>query len=990
MHTSSGSSGGEDKANFSGMAKFRRAIVHIRDLNQQQAMFVPKARRLSEMHQMLHRDIDSPRTASNKDKKGEADAEAKRLAEKLAQEEEDALPKDTKTKIKAVLAGKLWQTIISLITIFALYGDDLRLLAFPKTVDTTFEVLSFLALIMFFAELFLQVYSMKGYLYSFNFYLDVVSTLSLIPDIAFLWNALNPQEEEGGSDSAVLSASRASRAGTRAIRIVRIVRLVRMVRIVKLLNNLRRKNKNEEQLRKERMDGHSKVGERLLKETSRRIIELVLVLVLFLPFFDGGLDSKYNQFQNFGLAELHRVPQDYNATGVISEGAFKKQFEEYVRNSGKLFYIKICNERCATVWPKATTDKWLEELRFQPFKSGTTDVDRTASFTETIDPTTKWSFDSLESSEDIVRSKYRTAERPRVLSGGCFMDCTSQRDDPWSPGTKGHSCTAVSTDYSAGPSVGYGVTSVRYAGCLSVAYFDNTAETQNTAGMNMLKTTFVMIILAGGILGVDHDAQKLVITPIKRMVQMINKLANDPLSKTKKRTSDNKKKGANSYETHIIEETLSKVGQLMQVGFGAAGAEIIKKNLQSGSFDPMIKGKRITAIYMFCDIRQFTDTTECLQEDVMVYVNSLGDLCHGVTVSYYGMANKNVGDAFLLSWKLCDGDLEGFSHFDTKMAPVDSKYHPCPPHAGSGDTDRILTATEMADSVLAATIKICNDLALANVDGNLVRFIRRPEVIARFGKDFTIRMGYGVHLGWCIEGAIGSLQKIDCTYLSPHVELSDRLEAGSKIFKQPLNLSHWFVQLLSPAARKFLRIVSFFFCFFLVQLYFFTSSPSSHHHTITLHHLTFTFAMFMSQTDRITIPGVFTEDEDTDVKTVQPMTIFTFDITDPFHGLFEPKYTVLEDGSKEQLPILWGSEEVQNAAKRLRQSVDERFYKQYNVGINAYMSGDWEIAEGAIQMAIAYKPNDGPATQLLSYIRSLNMKCPDNWSTMYHEFKEGY
>ena len=148
--------------------------------------------------------------------------------------------------------------------------------------------------------------------------------------------------------------------------------------------------------------------------------------------------------------------------------------------------------------------------------------------------------------------------------------------------------------------------------------------------------------------------------------------------------------------------------------------------------------------------------------------------------------------------------------------------------------------------------------------------------------------------------------------------------------------------------------------------------------------------MFMSQTDRITIPGVFTEDEDTDVKTVQPMTIFTFDITDPFHGLFEPKYTVLEDGSKEQLPILWGSEEVQNAAKRLRQSVDERFYKQYNVGINAYMSGDWEIAEGAIQMAIAYKPNDGPATQLLSYIRSLNMKCPDNWSTMYHEFKEGY
>ena len=75
----------------------------------------------------------------------------------------------------------------------------------------------------------------------------------------------------------------------------------------------------------------------------------------------------------------------------------------------------------------------------------------------------------------------------------------------------------------------------------------------------------------------------------------------------------------------------------------------------------------------------------------------------------------------------------------------------------------------------------------------------------RFGPGFTIRTGFGVHVGWCIEGAIGSAYKIDCTYISPHVEMSDRLEAGSKIFATPLNLSHWFVALLSPAARQLLR-----------------------------------------------------------------------------------------------------------------------------------------------------------------------------------------
>jgi hypothetical protein len=47
----------------------------------------------------------------------------------------------------------------------------------------------------------------------------------------------------------------------------------------------------------------------------------------------------------------------------------------------------------------------------------------------------------------------------------------------------------------------------------------------------------------------------------------------------------------------------------------------------------------------------------------MTYVNSLGDLVHSATHRWFGMANKNVGDAFLLSWKICDGLLPGFHDF---------------------------------------------------------------------------------------------------------------------------------------------------------------------------------------------------------------------------------------------------------------------------------------------------------------------------------------
>jgi hypothetical protein len=41
-------------------------------------------------------------------------------------------------------------------------------------------------------------------------------------------------------------------------------------------------------------------------------------------------------------------------------------------------------------------------------------------------------------------------------------------------------------------------------------------------------------------------------------------------------------------------------------------------------------------------------------------------------------------------------------------------------------------------------------------------------------------MGFGLHLGWAIEGAIGSTYKIDASYLSPNVNMSAILEDSTK------------------------------------------------------------------------------------------------------------------------------------------------------------------------------------------------------------------
>jgi class 3 adenylate cyclase len=46
--------------------------------------------------------------------------------------------------------------------------------------------------------------------------------------------------------------------------------------------------------------------------------------------------------------------------------------------------------------------------------------------------------------------------------------------------------------------------------------------------------------------------------------------------------------------------------------------------------------------------------TELLQEDIMMFVNKIGELVHSSVYRYGGSANKNIGEAFLIIWPLHD------------------------------------------------------------------------------------------------------------------------------------------------------------------------------------------------------------------------------------------------------------------------------------------------------------------------------------------------
>lgn len=73
----------------------------------------------------------------------------------------------------------------------------------------------------------------KEYFLGFFFWLDLISTFSLLLDIGFISDQIFDQNSGSSGPTEVAKAARASRVGTRAARIVRIVRLVRLVKLYK-------------------------------------------------------------------------------------------------------------------------------------------------------------------------------------------------------------------------------------------------------------------------------------------------------------------------------------------------------------------------------------------------------------------------------------------------------------------------------------------------------------------------------------------------------------------------------------------------------------------------------------------------------------------------------------------------------------------------------------------------------------------------------------
>lgn len=132
---------------------------------------------------------------------------------------------------------------MTLITIYSLFLDDIRLIFLPKAADTVFFGLTLISLLAFSVEIFLGCLSIDGYFNSFFFWLELIATLSLIPDCGWIWYSITQQGNAllvSGITTDLVKSSRAARV-LRTIRIVRFMRLIRFVELYKQLKAAEKK-----------------------------------------------------------------------------------------------------------------------------------------------------------------------------------------------------------------------------------------------------------------------------------------------------------------------------------------------------------------------------------------------------------------------------------------------------------------------------------------------------------------------------------------------------------------------------------------------------------------------------------------------------------------------------------------------------------------------------------------------------------------------------
>ena len=466
--------------------------------------------------------------------------------------------------------------------------------------------------------------------------------------------------------------------------------------------------------------------------------------------------------------------------------------------------------------------------------------------------------------------------------------------------------------------------------------------------LTIIITSFLIItsILSG------KDLNNILLSPIEVMIEVADGVSKDPmkaknieeleqkvialLEKDKEENkqsnkSINKKFNEcyNSYEVKVIMNAIIKISALLAMSLGEAGGEIIHKNLSSKhNLHLHSRGKKKSAIFGFCNIRNFEEINLALEEKTIPLINQIAEIVHSSVDKFRGNTNKNIGDSFFSVWKFYN-NINVKDNNNRKLIKDNLlEKDPLNPQIN-------ITADCAVLAYLRCILKINKNLNILKYNNN--------KKLNKIIPNFKISMGFGLHLGYGIEGPIGSIFKMEASYLSPNVNIAARLETATKQFGVSLLISGKLYNLLTEEMKEVCRYVD---CVRVKG----SSEP------IDLYTIDINYNVTPQERAKIRIIQSYEEK----VK------------------ISREKKTMLECLIQEYGSITPFILEKKNYLELIDEK-SEFFYDAWENAMDLYKKGNWKEAKKYFEDCLNEDSNDGPANTLYNYIKKFNFESPKDW-----------
>jgi class 3 adenylate cyclase len=724
---------------------------------------------------------------------------ATKFATKLARKKR----KNPRVKVRMFLNNKYVEGLVNLLILWSLFMEDIRVLNFPKEWDVTIWCVHIFVMFAFFLEIVLRSYSQRGFFGSFYFVLDTGATVSIIMDFQPLLvsSAVN---DEGATDN--LRAAKSARVGTRIARLVRVIRVIRVIKLFVSARGLKKQTKDDKDGEAEDEGAPSELSKALQGTIAKKTIIFVLCLL------GGSVTIEFPNYSNvhvaflgddrarLGMAQLWAsVSTQYLTGGNVSVDPFLTMRQKFRT-------IMESPQQTDSIWTFVTSPLYRIDVK----NYGPDNLNFTFWPVPGMIPpgTSSNAYGVVETTEYFLApSKYSTLVEEPGMPG--WVPSWPEIDNYWP------NCELADLDV-AEQMKGLGhpadcpnargprrsMRELRVKGPAEIArlpfvidkrladrlgipelnspepvfeiWYGTKYKEDVQSGMSLMMIICITIILGGMGYLLSRDVDQMVIKPIENMVDSVTKLAANPAYQMEPVTKV-------VYETDALKMSLSKIATMLQVGFGEAGNNLVAENLKRGdTVDPMVPGTKLLGAYGFCIIDEYEEVLECLGEDILPFTNVAASIVHDAVTENGGQPNRNLGEAFLCVWKPETG-------LDEVAPEVLER-----------------AETKMCDGALTAFRRCVRGIAMS---GPLQAYNQHDEIVKFFDGNYTTRIGYGLHYGWAIEGAVGTNIKIDCSYLSPNVNLAARLESATKMYGVNVLMSESFQSKLSPQTKKGLRRV---------------------------------------------------------------------------------------------------------------------------------------------------------------------------------------